>query len=140
MKTMIKITNETKFNELVIDVDTDDLKCTDNFNRTGTFAASGHISIQVEDGESIEATGDHGSSDYEDEFGFVLIPEYTYDVHFNDDEDSNNKGFELTKEQCIDYINTWNGTNESYFEDYKDGVVSVVCNETGETVHEEEIK
>jgi len=63
----------------------------------------------------------------------------TYDVHFNDDQDSNNKGFELTIQECKDYIEMWNGSDESYFEDYKGGIVSVVENETGETVFETEI-
>ena len=64
----------------------------------------------------------------------------TYDVFFNDDNDTNAKGFEESKEYCKDYIATWNGTNTSYFEDYKGGIVSVVCNETGETIYEEEVK
>lgn len=64
----------------------------------------------------------------------------TYDVHFNDEQDSNNKGFEMTKQEAIDYIKGYNVTNHSYFEDYKGGTVSVVCNETGETVYEEEVK
>jgi hypothetical protein len=63
----------------------------------------------------------------------------TYDVHFNDDQDSNNKGFEYTLEEAKEYIQAYNGTNESYFEDYKGGAVSVVCNETGETVYEEKV-
>lgn len=64
----------------------------------------------------------------------------TYDVHFNDSQDSSSKGFALSKEEAIDYVNSHNGINESYFHDYKGGSVSVVCNETGETVYEEEIK
>ena len=64
----------------------------------------------------------------------------TYDVHFNDSNDSNDKGFEVSEEEAMNYIRDHNGTNHSYFEDYKGGVVSVVCNETGETVHEEEVK
>ena len=64
----------------------------------------------------------------------------TYDVHFNDENDSNNKGFECGKEDAIDYVKTNNGTNESYFEDYKGGEVSVVCNETGEQVYSETVK
>ena len=63
----------------------------------------------------------------------------TYNVIFNNSEDSNDKGFKESKEFCIDYINRENGTNDSYFADYKGGVVSVVCNETGETVYETEI-
>jgi len=34
----------------------------------------------------------------------------------------------------------YNGTDESYFADYKGGVVSVVCNETGEMIYEENVK
>lgn len=63
----------------------------------------------------------------------------TYDVHFNDSNDSNSKGFQLSIEECKDYIRYNNGTNDSYFGDYKGGTVSIVCNETGETVHEENI-
>lgn len=66
---------------------------------------------------------------------------YTYDVHFNDEYDSNNnKGMQATIEECRDYIDMYNGTDESYFEDYKGGIVSIVCNETGETVYEEVVK
>lgn len=63
----------------------------------------------------------------------------TYDVIFQDDTSSNEKGFSLSKQECIDYIKMYNGTNESYFEDYKGGVVEVVCNETGESVYQENI-
>lgn len=64
----------------------------------------------------------------------------TYDVHFDDSNDSNSKGFKLSIEECKDYINSNNGTNYSYFEDYKGGIVSIVCNETGETEYSETIK
>lgn len=66
--------------------------------------------------------------------------ELTYDVVFNDDYDSNSKGFRESVDYCKRYISNYNGTNESYFEDYKGGTVSIVCNETGETVYEEEVK
>ena len=39
----------------------------------------------------------------------------TYDVHFNDSNDSNSKGFQLSIEECKNYINSHNGTNDSYF-------------------------
>ena len=65
---------------------------------------------------------------------------YTYDVLFNDSADSNSKGMRATIEECKKYISMYNGTNHSYFEDYKGGTVSVVCNETGETVYEEDVK
>ena len=64
----------------------------------------------------------------------------TYDVFFNDESDSNNKGFQYTEQEAKDYIKMWNGTNESYFKDYKGGTVSVICNRTGDVVHEELIK
>lgn len=64
----------------------------------------------------------------------------TYDIFFNDSENSNNKGFAISLEDAKAYINRYNGTNESYFADYKGGTVSIVCNETEETVHEEEVK
>ena len=64
----------------------------------------------------------------------------TYDVHFNDANDSNSKGFNKSFEYCKNYIETYNGTNESYFEDYKGGIVSIVCNETGEEVYSEDIR
>lgn len=60
----------------------------------------------------------------------------TFDVHFNDSENSNNKGFEYSFEEAKSYIERYNGTNESYFGNYRDGTVSIVCNETGETVYE----
>ena len=64
----------------------------------------------------------------------------TYDVIFNDDENSNSKGFKESKEYCVEYIQRKNGTNDGYFADYKGGIVSVTCNETGDVVYEEEVK
>jgi len=64
----------------------------------------------------------------------------TYDIFFNDSENSNKKGFALSLEDAKAYISRYNGTNESYFSDYKGGTVSIVCNETEETVYEEEVK
>ena len=65
--------------------------------------------------------------------------DYTYDVEFNNDENTNSKGWHCTYEECEDYIRQYNGTNESYFEDYKGGTVSIRCNETEEVVFETEI-
>ncbi|MCT4321821.1 hypothetical protein [Elizabethkingia anophelis] len=63
----------------------------------------------------------------------------TYNIYFNDSENSNDKGFELSLEQAKDYIKKYNGTNESYFADYKGGQVSIIDNETDQIVYEEEI-
>ena len=62
-----------------------------------------------------------------------------YDIYFNDETSSNNKGFQLTFQECLNYIETHNGTNESYFADYKGGTVSIVNIETGETEYETEV-
>jgi hypothetical protein len=61
----------------------------------------------------------------------------TYDVVFNDDSSSNSKGFTMSRQDALDYIKNNNGTNNSYFADYKEGVVQVVENQSGDVVHEE---
>lgn len=64
----------------------------------------------------------------------------TYDVIFNDDTDSNRKGWHESYNYCKDYIKSNNGTNNSYFADYKGGTVSIYCNETEDVVYYEEVK
>lgn len=64
----------------------------------------------------------------------------TYDVQFDDDDNTNSKGWRESYDYCKDYIESNNGTNNSYFVDYKGGTVSIVCNETGEIVYHEEVK
>lgn len=64
----------------------------------------------------------------------------TYDVVFNDNENSNSKGFAVDLHSAIAYIQANNGSNFSYFADYKGGTVAVVNNQTGETVYEEQVK
>lgn len=66
-----------------------------------------------------------------------LDAEPTFDVHFNNEESSSNKGFSESLEFCRLWIK--NRPEGSYFEDYKGGTVSIVCNETGETVFSEDI-
>lgn len=68
------------------------------------------------------------------------ICDLSYDVEFNDDNNSDSKGFEESLDYCKNYIRQYKGTNESYFADYKGGTVSVRCNETGEVVYNEDIK
>lgn len=58
----------------------------------------------------------------------------TYDIFFHDNENSNNLGFHMSLQEAKDYIEMHNGTNHSYFEDYKGGIVQIVCNETEEEV------
>ena len=69
----------------------------------------------------------------------AVMHDLTYDIHFKDEHSRDSKGFETSQDDCLDYIKEHNGTDHSYFEDYKGGTVSIVCNETGETVYEEEI-
>jgi hypothetical protein len=64
----------------------------------------------------------------------------TFDVVFNDEKNSNNKGFTESLQYCKDYIALHNGSNDSYFADYKSGIVSIVCNETEETIFESIVK
>lgn len=66
--------------------------------------------------------------------------EKTYDVVFEDSEKGDSEGFHASLEYCHNYIDMWNGTDHSYFPDYKRGAVQIICNETGDVVYEEDIK
>lgn len=107
--------NEYKFDGVV--EPSEDIEYSDYFN---------------EDSEVYQFSGENGY------FLQILgeIEKITYDIHFNDSEKSDSKGFSSSLDYCQNYIECNNGTNESYFEDYKNGTVSIVCNETGETVFE----
>lgn len=62
-----QITDEKKFNNKVIDVDTGELK------PETTDVVKGAIGIEI-DGEGWrDISGIHGRSDYEEEFGFILV-------------------------------------------------------------------
>lgn len=62
---------------------------------------------------------------------------FTYYVVFQSNEHSNNKGFKYSLQECKSYIQAYNGSNESYFEDYKGGYVFIFCNETEKLVYQE---
>lgn len=62
-----------------------------------------------------------------------------YDVTFEDETDSNNKGWSETYETCQEYIKMYNGSKESYFADYKNGTVNILNTETGEIEYTEKI-
>jgi hypothetical protein len=61
----VKITNQEKFAQ----VSEVDLGSSRSIVRGGF---DGHVYIQLENGKEIEATGQHGVRDWEDEFGFVV--------------------------------------------------------------------
>ena len=64
----------------------------------------------------------------------------TYDIHFNDEYNSDNKGFKESLAFCKKYIRMYNGTKQSYFADYKNGIVEIVNNNTGNAVYSTKIK
>lgn len=63
----------------------------------------------------------------------------TYDVVFNDDCNSNSKEIHGTYEECMNWIEFNRHDNSSYFGDYKGGTVSIVCDQTGEFIYNEDI-
>ena len=65
---------------------------------------------------------------------------HKFDIYFDDNEGSNNKGFAESYEFCKNYIDTYNGTSESYFGDYKGGTVSIYDIDAEEYVYSEEVK
>ena len=75
-----------------------------------------------------------------DDFYQNMMKTLTFNVVFNDSDNSNDKGFSDSLDYCMSYIKKNNGTNESYFADYKGGIVQVVCNETGDVMHEEVVR
>ena len=113
------------------------------------FDGQGEIDVDVEVmdaeryNETICANGCLEFADmYEDgdKVAVIVVRTWnTFDVVFQSDDSSNSKGFNATRQYCEDYIRMYNGTNESYFEDYKGGTVQIVCNETEEVVYEEEV-
>ncbi|WP_333615925.1 hypothetical protein [Bacteroides pyogenes] len=64
----------------------------------------------------------------------------TYDVIFNDSSTSNSKNIHGTIEECMSWIKKNRNDKSTYFGDYTAGTVSIVCEQTGDTVYEEEIK
>jgi hypothetical protein len=58
----------------------------------------------------------------------------TYDVVFTDSKSADCKGFKESLTYCKNYIRRFNGTNHSYFADYKGGIIAIVCNETNQVV------
>jgi len=65
METTIKITNENLHHEKVNNVELDFTTC-----ENGSFR--GNVTIEEENGQTRTISGQHGSHDYEEEYGFVI--------------------------------------------------------------------
>jgi hypothetical protein len=72
-------------------------------------------------------------------FMLILNPG-TYDVVFHSDNADNSKGWHESYSYCKAYIEDNNGTDESYFADYRGGIVAIYCHETGEEVYQEVVR
>lgn len=60
--------------------------------------------------------------------------EQTYDIRFDDEQDSESKSFSENLEYCKMYIKTNNSSNDETFKKYKGGTATIVCNETEEDI------
>ena len=67
------------------------------------------------------------------------LEELSYDIQFNDETDSNNKGFSISMSEAKNWIEANKSDETTYFGDYKGGTVSIICNETGSVIFEENI-
>jgi len=70
---------------------------------------------------------------------YFEIEKQTYNILFHSNEHSMDNGFKLALDAAKSYIQMHNGTNHGYFQDFKGGIVQIVCNETEEVVYETEI-
>ena len=119
--------------------------CKEQQNNVTEFINDNNIDCKLSaNGDKILLIYDSDANKIENEpkfewYDFVII-NYTYDVHFDDENNSNCKGWAISLAECKDYIDAYNGTNESYFADYKGGTVSIYCNELDKIVFETEIK
>ena len=119
--------------------------CKEQQNNVTEFINDNNIDCKLSaNGDKILLISDSDANKIENEPKFeyydFVITNCTYDVHFDDENNSNCKGWAISLAECKDYIDAYNGTNESYFADYKGGVVSIYCNELDEIVFETEIK
>lgn len=104
------------------------------------FFANSWTPVTNSDKEQLENMIASDSELFKDcEVAYTGEPE-TFDIQFNDEENSNSKGFSLSLEAAKQYIADNNGTDNSYFVDYKGGIVSIVSNETEDVVFETKVK
>lgn len=63
-----------------------------------------------------------------------------YDVVFHGAANDNDKGMNASYSECLEYIQIYNGTDRSYFADYKGGTVCIHSLKRGVDVYEEEVR
>ena len=119
--------------------------CKEQQNNVTEFINDNNIDCKLSaNGDKLLLISDSDANKIENEPKFeyydFVITNCTYDVHFDDENNSNCKGWAISLAECKDYIDSYNGTNESYFADYKGGTVSIYCNELDKIVYETEIK
>jgi hypothetical protein len=111
----------------------------DHAMQTGYYQTTELLDIIEPDGNFAifkfgELTANIGGQYFE-----IEVEKQTYDIYFHSNDSSMNNGFRFTLEQAQNYISMHNGTNHSYFQDFKGGLVQIVCNETEEVIYETEI-
>ena len=119
--------------------------CKEQQNNVTEFINNNNIDCKLSaNGDKILLISDSDANKIENEPKFewydFVITNCTYDVHFDDENNSNCKGWAISLAECKDYIDAYNGTNESYFADYKGGTVSIFRHKFEETVYETEVK
>lgn len=96
MELIVKITNKELYNDKVIDVDL-----------TGLYSGmTGTIEIETEEQGRIVFTGEHGETDYEEDFGFIITEQNWEEIEHTTEaiEDAKNEGYTLLLEVKSEYL------------------------------------
>jgi hypothetical protein len=111
----------------------------DHAMQTGYYQTTELLDIIEPDGNVTIFTFGEDTASIGGQYFEIEEEKNTYDIFFQSNDSSMNKCFRFTLEQAANYISMHNGTNHSYFQDFKGGLVQVVCNETEEVIFETEI-
>jgi hypothetical protein len=107
--------------------------------QTGYYQTTELLDIIEPDGNVTIFTFGEDTASIGGQYFEIEVEKQTYDIHFQSNDSSMNKGFRFSLEQAANHISIHNGTNHSYFQDFKGGLVQIVCNETEEVVYETEV-
>jgi hypothetical protein len=99
----------------------------------------GNVTIFTFGEDTASIGGQYFEIETETKIEKIEVEKQTYDIYFQSNNSSMNKGFRFSLEQAKNYIDIHNGINHSYFQDFKGGMAQIVCNETEEVVYETEI-